>query len=147
MKETPIEKIYEAWTAVVDGRVSLEEGADEQAGAAVVRSSDGKKSYRVTWRDNGKVFTSTDPATYWQGYAGYPVIAVLMTLGRLPIGDEASRYSGVNWTELNARYKRDYAAALATLQKERGIDAAASAREAEACHTALRNLTLTLKRK
>ncbi len=63
MKETPIEKVPEAWTAVVDDRVKIEDGSDKDAGKAVVESSDGVKTYTVTWRDGGKIFASTEPAT------------------------------------------------------------------------------------
>ncbi len=76
-KNPPIEKIYEAYSAIADGRVTL------CVGEAAVRSSNGQKEYLVTWDD--RVYTSNDSATYWQGYAGYPVIAVLLLQGELPL--------------------------------------------------------------
>lgn len=82
-----VEKVYEAWSAVTDGRVQIEADSNLDAGRAVVKSSDGSKEYTITWRDGGSVFTSSDPTTYWQGYAGYPVIAVLIELKRLPLPD------------------------------------------------------------
>ena len=72
-KLPPIEKIYEAYSAIADNRIALHENY------AAVLSSDKSKEYTVGW--NGNVYTSDDNATYWQGYAGYPVIAVLMEAG------------------------------------------------------------------
>ena len=66
-KLPPVEKVYEAWTALVDDRYDL------SPEALIVRSSDGSKEYRVTWDDEGR-YRSNDNATFWQGYAGYPVI-------------------------------------------------------------------------
>lgn len=76
-KRPPLEKIYEAYSAIADDRVSM--GEHE----AAVRSSDGGGEYRVTW--TGDAYASTDNATYWQGYAGYPVLAVLLLQGHLPL--------------------------------------------------------------
>ena len=74
-KTGPIEKIYEAYTAIADDRITMHEDHAE------VFSSDRSKSYTVSWKDNA--YSSDDSATYWQGYPGYPVIAVLMLQGRL----------------------------------------------------------------
>ena len=69
-KLPPLEKVFEAYSAIADGRVAV----DGQE--ARVRSSDGAKEYTVTW--DGDVYASDDSTTYWQGYAGYPVLAVLL---------------------------------------------------------------------
>lgn len=79
-KMPPVEKIYEAWSAVADGRVTI----DDAARKATVVSSDRTREYTVSWSDDGSVYNSNDNATYWRGYAGYPVIAVMMMQGRLP---------------------------------------------------------------
>lgn len=116
-KLPPQEKVYEAWSALADGRV-------EPAGPGrwLVGSSDGAKRYEVL-RD-GDTYRSNDSATYWQGYAGYPVLAVLMREGRLPYDEEAARwFAGVDWHALNAAAKRDYAAALGEAVRERGLGA------------------------
>ena len=146
-KMPPLEKIYEAWSAVADGRVAMD--ADE--GRASVTSSNGKKEYTVTWRpgiDGGApVYSSNDNATYWQGYAGYPVIAVLMERGVLPLDRAvADEFAHVNWTELNASNKRDYAAAVAHVVEERGLDKARVQEAAQAVHDALCALDLVVKR-
>ena len=144
----PFEKIHEAWSALADGRVEIAPGSTEAEGSATVTSSSREKSYKVTWRDQGSVFTSDDSATFWRGYPGYPVIAVLMKQGRIPFDSAvAGKYKGINWTELNARHKRDYAAALAEVERERGIDASESEKAAQSAYDSLMQLPITLKRK
>lgn len=145
-KLPPLSKVYEAYSAVADGRVTFE-NADANAGRALVRSSNGAKTYTVTWRDGGSVYTSNDSATYWQGYAGYPVIAVLMEQGRLPLDRAvADEFAHVNWTELNARFKRDYAAAVAGVVAERNLDARGVEQAAETAYRALESLGISVKR-
>ena len=84
-KLPPVEKVYEAWTALVDDRYDL------SPEALIVRSSDGSKEYRVTWDDEGR-YRSNDNATFWQGYAGYPVIMALMLQGRVPFNGEVAAW-------------------------------------------------------
>lgn len=104
-KLPPIEKIYEAYSAISDHRITL------NTNDAKIISSDGSKEYFVKWDAN--VYASNDSSTYWQGYAGYPVLAVLMLQGKLPFNkDMANRFSGVNWAQLNSTYKRNYAQAV-----------------------------------
>lgn len=104
-KLPPIEKFYEAYSALADHRVQMGDGT------AVVASSDGAKSYKVEWSDN--TYSSTDNATLWQGYAGYPVISVMILQKKLSVGqDVIARFADVNWNSLNKKHKRDYRAAL-----------------------------------
>ena len=141
MKTGPVEKIYEAYSAIADGRVQI----DAQNSSAFVQSSDRRKTYSVRWE--GKVYYSDDNATYWQGYAGYPVIAVLMKQGILPLKEEtAALFSGINWNELNKRFKRDYAEAAASVMKERGLDTETIRRETEAILDSLKELDFELRR-
>lgn len=141
-KLPPMEKIPEAYSAIADGRVRLGDGEAE------VRSSDGAKGYVVRW--DGDVYSSTDSATYWQGYAGYPVLAVLMLQGRLPLDMEiAGHFKGINWTALNARHRRDYAAALAEVMgglRRDGVDTAGIDAEIRRVHALLPGLPIALKR-
>lgn len=119
IKLPPIEKIYEAYSAIADSRVTL--GENE----AHVRSSNAAKEYIVTW--DGDIYTSTDNATYWQGYAGYPVLAVLLLQGRLPLDRVlADQFSGIDWHTLNERHKRDYAAVAHVAMEQNGISAEAA---------------------
>lgn len=104
-KSPPVEKIYEAYSALADDRIQME------ADHADVTSSDGAKTYRVEWSDD--TYSSTDNATYWQGYAGYPVIGVLILQGKLTVDKTVfAHFSGVDWNSLNKKHKRDYRAAL-----------------------------------
>jgi hypothetical protein len=103
-KVPPKAKIYEALTAVADGRVKLKGGE-----TAEVLSSDGTKTYIVEWSADVEQITSNDNASYWQGYIGYPIIAVLMVLGRLDFdGRVAQVLSGIAWKQMNRRFRNDY---------------------------------------
>ena len=123
-KLPPLAKVFEAWSALADGRVALD--------AEKRRAS---------------VASSNDSATYWQGYAGYPVIAVLMAQGRLPFDRAmADGFAHVNWTKLNERHRRDYAAAVREVVDERGLDAAQADAAAHEALDALAALDIGIKR-
>ena len=98
----PIAKVYEALSAVADGRVTL-----TGATSAQVTSSARDKTYTVKWSPDFRHITSNDNASRWQGYTGYPIIAVLLVLKRLDYRPEAAAaLAGVPWNELNKQYKR-----------------------------------------
>jgi len=103
-KMPPKAKIYEALSAVADGRVKLKEGQQ-----AEVVSSSGTKTYLVEWSEDRSAITSNDNASYWQGYMGYPIIAILMLLGRLSFKKEvADLLSGIPWKKINKQFRNDY---------------------------------------
>ena len=139
MKMPPKEKILEAYSAIADKRIEMHENSAE------VHSSDASKTYLVEWE--GDTFASGDPATYWQSYPGYPVIAVLLIQGRLPLDEELIQpMAGIPWKKLNDAHKRDYAAAAEEAMK--GIEnKEAILKLAEEGNRALETLDLTLKRK
>lgn len=139
MKMPPAEKILEAYSAIADERIRLYEDHAE------VFSSDGSKTYLVEWE--GDTFASSDPATYWQSYPGYPVLAVLLKQGRLPMDDDLVRLmAGIPWKKLNDAHKRDYRAAaeeaMAGIGKKDEILAMA-----EKGNQLLASMDLVLKRK
>lgn len=142
-KLPPIEKFYEAYSALADKRVTMGENL------ATVTSSDGAKTYKVEWQDN--TYSSTDNATLWQGYAGYPVLSVLILQKKLSVKDDMfARFCGVNWNSLNKKHKRDYRAALLEVfeQKqftEEEIDQVESA--TKQAFEQLKNLPLEIVRK
>jgi hypothetical protein len=159
----PKAKVYEALTAVADGRVRIVEavagdaGAGTAGGRAEVASSSGSQTYMVTWTrrpDAGpaetwpavSAFTSNDNASYWQGYAGYPIIAVLLATGAITYDAEvARRLAGVPWKKINDRFKRDYDRAVeAVLQdvEAAGGDRAAIAAQVDSIHEQLAALRL-----
>ncbi len=135
-KLPPIQKIYEAYSALADDRFDL------RPEEATITSSDGSRTYTVRWQDG--LYRSTDNATYWQGYAGYPVIVVLLLQGLLPYDAEiAGWFKGIPWKALNDAHKRDYGAALqeafqmAGLTEEQAARAEAKAAEDMAALAAL----------
>lgn len=139
-KLPPIEKVFEAWTALADGRVKMHDDY------ADVSSSDGEKSYVVKFK--GTQYSSDDNATFWQGYAGYPVIAVLMLQGKLPYDEENIKlWKDINWTKLNKKYKIKYKEAVEEVAGERGIDIEKAYEKADKVIEVLKTLPIEIKRK
>ena len=139
-KLPPVEKVFEAWTALADNRVITEDNK------ADVSSSDGEKHYTVRFHQNQ--YSSDDNATFWQGYPGYPVIAVLMLQGKLDYNpEEAIQWKNINWTLLNKQHKNNYAEAVARIARERGINLQHSYEEAEKVLKQLSELPIEIKRK
>jgi hypothetical protein len=138
-------KVYEAIGAIGDGRVRAVDDNDAPR-AWDVGSSDGAKTYRVELSADGREINSNDNASYWQGYLGYPAIAVLMTRGTLSASAAATRaLAGIPWKELNRRFKNDYTrttAEVARIVKERGAGFDAIRAEAGAILEALAALGL-----
>ena len=141
VKKMPVvEKVFEAWTAIADGRVHLGEGQ------AQVESSDGTKGYTVKF--DGNTFASDDNATYWRGYPGYPVIVVMMLRGDVPFDSaEAEKWKDVNWKEINTRFKNKYAEAVKFVAEERHIDLGKAYEDAQKVMKALEGIDYTIKRK
>lgn len=139
-KLPPVEKVFEAWTAIADGRVSLfEDHAD-------VSSSDDTKQYIVRFK--GNLYSSDDNATYWRGYTGYPVLAVLMLQGRLPFDKTlAEQWHNVNWKEINTRFRNNYVQATEEVARERDINLSSSYEAAEKVINTLKLLDIEVKRK
>ena len=133
-------KVYEALGAIGDGRVRAMDN-DDAPGVWDVVSSEGAKTYRVELSADGREISSNDNASYWQGYLGYPAIAVLIARGTLHASAEATRaLAGIPWKELNRRFKNDYArttAEVARIVEERGGDFVAIRAEAVAILDAL----------
>jgi hypothetical protein len=139
--QPPIAKVYEALSAVADGRVKLTSET-----SAEVTSSAGDKKYTVRWSPDFREITSNDNATRWQGYAGYPIIAVLLQMGRIDYNPAIARtLAGVPWHALNERFKRNYDAAIEHVLervRETGGEPEAIRAEAGMIHAALANLEL-----
>ena len=141
-KLPPVEKIYEAYSALSDSRVIMEENS------AKVFSSDKSKEYTVTWNEN--IYSSNDNASYWQGYAGYPIIAVLMLQKKLLFDDSFTDFfKNINWKELNAKYKGKYSKAVDEIMeglKNSGVDTDKIYRKTEEIFEELKNLDIKCKR-
>lgn len=135
----PEEKILEAYSVIADGRVIMHESSAE------VLSSDRTRKYIVEW--DGDQYASSDPATYWQSYPGYPVLAVLMEQGRLPLDRAAvNTMAGIPWKKLNDAHKRDYAAAAEEALKDVS-NKEEILKMAQEGNAVLNDLDLILKRK
>ena len=137
-KMPPAIKIYEALGAIGDGRVRLE---DEHH--SLVESSEGDKTYEVELSDDGREISSNDSGSYWQGYLGYPAIAVLLMRGLYrPPANVIDALAGIPWKEINRRNKNDYDKNLAEVNQiveASGHDPDAIASEVESVMEALRN--------
>lgn len=139
-KIPPIAKIYEAYSCIADNRIIIKEHK------ASVKSSDNQKTYEVKWQENN--YSSTDNASFWQGYAGYPVIAVLMLQGKLPYFKECIPYfQKINWHALNEKYKRNYDAAIDEVLNSLHFDINKIKKETEKTYEFLKNMEINIKRK
>lgn len=147
-KLPPKEKIVEAWSAIVSDRISCDMPFTDNSGIASIKSSSGSKTYLVEW--DGNIYRSNDRATFWQGYPGYPVIAILILRNLLPFNESlAVNFKDVNWTEINSAAGRDYSNALRLVEEERNLDAEtieAISKEIGATITVLRSLDIIVKR-
>ena len=138
----PIEKIYEAFSAIADGRVKM---VDDHA---LVSSSDYRKEYTVNWQDN--TYSSNDNASYFQGYTGYPVIAVLMLQKKIDYSVMVAEYfKGINWKVLNTQYKNQYAKAVRVILDDlssKGIDVQEIESEVNGIYEQIKTLDIIYKR-
>ena len=116
--------------------------------AADIVSSDGTKTYHVRW--NGDLYSSDDNGSKWQGYTGYPIVAVLLLQGRLPLNQEVmTLFKGVPWKEINKRHKNKYAEALAEILENiraNGGDPDRIRQEMQTVYSALEALKLPRRR-
>ncbi len=100
----PLIKVYEAMGAIADNRVHITSDSE-----ASVTSSDKSKKYIVTFDLSNNAIRANDNGSYWQGYLGYPTIAVLMKLDKLPCNERLAEYlKDIKWKKLNEKNKRDY---------------------------------------
>jgi hypothetical protein len=144
-KIPPKAKVYEAMSAVADGRVALKEN-----NKAEVASSNREKTYKVEWTTGFNAMSSNDSASVWQGYSGYPILAVLLAGGKIPYNkDTIAPLAGIDWHSLNNEYKRDYDKAvsfvLAEIEK-RGGDSKAIVALADLIYADLSAMQIEKKR-
>lgn len=139
----PIAKIYEAFSVLADGRIKLEENK------ATITSSNDEKQYTVVWNENE--ITSNDNATVWQGYPGYPVIAVWLMKNRISYQKDIIKYfKNINWHEINKQNKRDYQKGIEDILnalKEDNIDTEKIEEEVNRIYLAIENLDFKIVRK
>jgi hypothetical protein len=109
-------KVLEALSAIADGRVRRE--GDHY----VIVSSDGSRSYTVYVDEGRGLVYSNDNGTVYRGYVGYPIMSVLMMLGKLSFDKELSDgLRGIPWRELNEKFK-NYNAVMEVIRGRVGED-------------------------
>jgi hypothetical protein len=102
-KQPPDIKIYEALGALADGRVEV------KGTTAKVWSSSRDKYYDVIYESDTNAIVSNDNGSYWQGYLGYPSVALLAALGVITYRAEVANWlQGIPWKTMNVRFKNDY---------------------------------------
>ncbi len=105
MKMPPKSKIYEAFSAIADGRINVKKNT------AIIKSSNKQKEYYVIWNDHQ--ITSNDNATFWQKYPGYPIIAVWLKTKQISYDESVTKFfKNINWQEQNKKNKRNYEASV-----------------------------------
>ncbi len=136
------EKIYEAYGAIADGRVTLKDDSAE------VKSSSLDKTYIVEFSDG--IYSSNDNSSYWQGSLGYPIIAVLMLKGKLSLDREIADYfKDIKWKELNTLYKNKYEEVIQQIledYREAYIDVESIEEELEKVYKEIEALDINTKR-
>jgi hypothetical protein len=106
-KAPHISKIYEALTAIADGRVQMGENM------AKVYSSSRGKYYDVAYDPAAGSIGSNDNTAYFTGALSYPMIAYLMNIGHITYDKSvAARLKGILWKDINQRHKNNYDAAI-----------------------------------
>ena len=104
----PKAKVYEAFSAIAEGRVKLLAPTKAQ-----VTSSSGDKTYTVEWSDDNSAVSSNDNASHWQHYLGYPILAAWMLREKLRYDPKiAELLAGVPWKKLNTQFRNDYDKAI-----------------------------------
>jgi len=107
-KLPPKSKVYEALSCIGSGHVEF---VDQTR--ALVTSSEGDRAYKVTFDLATNRINSDDNGSKWQGYLGYPSIAVLMLKGKLPFDKAFSEaLRDIKWHTLNKKFKRNYDLAI-----------------------------------
>ena len=106
-KPPHISKIYEALTAIADGRVEMGEHS------AKVYSSSRGKYYDVAYDPTNGAIGSNDNTAYFTGALSYPMIAYFMLAGRISYDKSvAEMLKGILWKDINQRHKNNYDAAI-----------------------------------
>ncbi len=133
-----IEKLYEAYSAIADGRITFE------ADRIFVESSDYSKKYTITKTNN--TYISNDNMSYWKQTIGYPILAVMMLEGNIKFNNEVAKcFAGINWKNINTKYKNDYVKTgeiILSQLAEKRIDISWIKTETESVYAEVKNLNL-----
>ena len=103
-----IEKIYEAYSAIADGRIK------KQQDVYLIESSNYTKTYTILCEND--TYISNDNMSYWNQTIGYPIIAVMMIEGKITYNKEVcEKFKNIDWKKINTEYKNDYVKAAAVV--------------------------------
>ena len=141
-KPTPKVKVYEAIGCVADGRVEVD------GNTAKVFSSSRGKYYSVQYDPATNAIMVNDNASYWKGYLGYPGVAFLLKIGKLPYDSAAGQaIKDIAWKEINTKHKNDFEEALLEIREiiiARGDDWSAVEQSASAIYDQLQGQTFPM---
>lgn len=142
-KLPPKIKVYEALGCVADGRIEVV-GEHE---ARVYSSSRGKFCV-VNYDADARAIMANDNGSYWQGYLGYPAIALLMRIGAVSFDARyAEALKGIAWKDINTTFKNDFektAEYIHGILKTKGLILADFFREVESILAQIQKLDLSL---
>ncbi len=133
-----ISKVFEALTAIADGRVEVSENR------AKVYSSSRGKYYDVTYDLKLDAIGSNDNTAYFTGAMSYPMIAYFMLTGRISYDPNVAQLlKGIPWKNINQKHKNDYDAAIDEVMNsylEKGLDVGAIRTEVARIHAVVSGL-------
>jgi len=119
-KLPPIIKIYEALGCLADKRLKV---TDSEVRAY---SSSGNKYYTVQYSESKNAIMSNDNGSFWVGYLGYPSIAYLMKLGKLPFSKKYYKaLKDIAWKDINTKNKNNFTKTILEIDeivKQRGVN-------------------------
>ena len=102
-KLPPKIKIYEALGCLADNRLEVTDSEIK------VFSSSRNKHYTVKFDEKENAIMANDNGSYWVGYLGYPSIAYLMKIGKLPFNEEYSQaLKNIAWKDINVKNKNNF---------------------------------------
>jgi len=119
-KLPPIIKIYEALGCLADKRLKVTDPKVR------VYSSSGNKYYTVQYSESKNAIMSNDNGSFWVGYLGYPSIAYLMKLGKLPFSKKYYKtLKDIAWKDINTKNKNNFTKTMLEIDeivKQQGVN-------------------------
>jgi hypothetical protein len=127
-----ISKIYEAITAIADGRIEVD------GNHAKCYSSSKGKFYEIDYDPETQSIMSNDNTAFFTGHMSYPMVAMLMLKSVVTYDPKMEEMlKGIVWKDIVTKYKHDYDKAVESVLEDlnqKGEDAAWLKSEAEKIH-------------
>jgi hypothetical protein len=141
-KLPPKIKILEALGSLADSRLQV------SGNRAKVFSSSRNKYYDVFFDPDSNSIMSNDNGSYWQGYLGYPAIALLLHLNVLKFNQVyADWLKGIKWKDINTKFDNDFEKTTVWIHKnieDKGFDPQDLEREVDKIYSQLESLGLQM---